>query len=312
MTFQTLGYFLVVYEERSITEAAKRLFISQQSLSVHIQRLEETCGTKLFIRRPVFAPTYAGDRLAVTAREILRLKKEILAEIKEIDAGQKGKMALGFTGFLAGEHLPELLRRFNERYPHVEVTAVTRISTELEEETLDGRLDFYIGSTFRQNGEMTGIPIMEVRLEVVVRDHVLKQYTDFTDERIAKAEREGISLSEIQNVPLIIPERSGGRVREHIDRYLKTNRINAKVVLEAHHTIIASSCQKGIGAGILYSVTSVDDGNAEDRMHRFPIRDMDYTIYICICYRKDHFLTSYEEDFIRLTRKYFRSITSGE
>ena len=90
MTFQTLGYFLVVYEERSITEAAKRLFISQQSLSVHIQRLEETCGTKLFVRRPVFAPTYAGDRLAVTAREILRLKKEILAELKEIDAGQKG------------------------------------------------------------------------------------------------------------------------------------------------------------------------------------------------------------------------------
>ena len=221
-------------------------------------------------------------------------------------------MALGFTGFLAGEHLPELLRRFNERYPHVEVTAVTRTSSELEEETLDGRLDFYIGSTFRQNGEMTGIPIMDVRLEVVVRDHVLKQYTDFTDERIAKAEREGISLSEIQNVPLIIPERAGGRVREHIERYLKTNRINAKLVLEAHHTIIASSCQKGIGAGILYSVTSVDDGNAEDRMHRFPIRDMDYTIYICICYRKDHFLTSYEEDFIRLTREYFRSITSGE
>lgn len=311
MTFQSLSYFLVVYEERSITEAAKRLFISQQSLSVHIQRLEETCGTKLFNRRPVFTPTYAGDRLAVAAREILRLKKEILAEVKEIDAGQKGKMALGFTGFLAGEHLPELLRKFNEKYPGIEVMADTSPSSQLENQTLDGRLDFYIGSTNRINGEMVEIPLMEIGLVVAVREHVLKKYTDFTEEKIKRAETEGITLEEIRDIPLIIPVRTG-HVRENIDRYIKVHKIDAKIALEAHHTIIVSSCRKGIGAGLLYSVTPVDDDNTEDRMYRFPLKNLDYTIRTCICYRRDHFLTSYEEAFICMTREYFENMQQAE
>lgn len=311
MTFQSLSYFLVVYEERSITEAAKRLFISQQSLSVHIQRLEETCGAKLFNRRPVFTPTYAGDRLAVVAREILRLKKEVLAEIKEIDAGQKGKMALGFTGFLAVDHLPELIRQFNEKYPHVEVSAVTAPSYQLEEQTLDGRLDFYIGSTGRKNGEIVEIPIINVEVTVVMREHVLRQYTDLTEERIREAEREGITLEEIQDVPLIIPTRIG-RVRENLDRYIKAHKIDAKIVLEAENAIIVPACQKGVGAGILYSVTPVDDGNTEDRMYRFPLKNFDYTIHSCICYRRDHFLTAYEEAFIRLTKEYFDGLQADK
>ncbi|MBQ7796777.1 MAG: LysR family transcriptional regulator [Lachnospiraceae bacterium] len=308
MTFQSLSYFLVVYEERSITEAAKRLFISQQSLSVHIQRLEETCGTKLFIRRPVFRPTYAGDRLAVAAREILRVKKEILAEIKEIDAGQKGKMSLGFTGFLAGDHLPELLRQFNQQYPGIEVTAVTSPSLQLEEQTLDGRLDFYIGSTARKNGEMVEIPLIETGLVVAVREQVLKENTDFTDEKIRDAEIHGIGLEEIRQIPLIVPYRGGGRVREILDRHIKANKIDTMIRLETHHTIIVSACQKGIGAGLIYSVTPVDDRNLDDRICRFPIKNLDYTIHTCICYRQDHFLTSHEEAFIRLTKAYFEKM----
>lgn len=304
MTFQSLSYFLVVYEERSITEAAKRLFISQQSLSVHIQHLEETCGAKLFIRRPVFTPTYAGDRLAAVAREILRLKKEVLAEIKEIDAGQKGKMALGFTGFLAAEHLPELLHQFNKMYPHVEVSAVTGPSLQLEEQTLDGRLDFFIGSTARKNGEIIEIPVINVGMTVAMREHVLKEYMDLTEDEIKKAEQDGITLEELQNVPLIIPARIG-RVRENLDGYIKSHKIDAKIVLEADNSIIVPACQKGVGAGILYSVTPFDDGNTEDKMYRFPLKNFDYTIHSCICYRRDHFLTAYEEAFIRLTKEYF-------
>ena len=52
MNFLHLKYFLLVAEELNITRAAERLYISQQSLSNHIQRLEQYYGTKLFYRKP--------------------------------------------------------------------------------------------------------------------------------------------------------------------------------------------------------------------------------------------------------------------
>lgn len=306
MTFQELSYFLVVYEERSITAAARRLFISQQSLSAHIQHLEENCGTVLFIRRPVFSPTYAGNRLAETAKEILRLKKEVLAEIREIEAGRRGKMTLGFSGFLAGEHLPELLRRFYEIYPGIEVSAVTSDSSQLEEQTLDGRLDFYIGSTIRKNSEIVSRPLIEVTLIAAVRERVLRKYGEFSGEHIVDLTGGGITLKELEKIPLILPFR-GWRVREPIDRYIKTHKLRPNIVLEANQMIAVSACQKGIGASILYSVTPVETGEEKDRILRIPLKDIGYTIQSCICCRRDHYLTAHEEEFIRLTKEYFGS-----
>ena len=52
MNFLTLYYFLVVCDEMNITKAAEKLYISQQSLSNHIQTLEKFVGTPLFPRTP--------------------------------------------------------------------------------------------------------------------------------------------------------------------------------------------------------------------------------------------------------------------
>ena len=52
MNFRNLHYFLMVAEEKNITHAAQRLYISQQSLSGHIAKLEEELGVPLFERGP--------------------------------------------------------------------------------------------------------------------------------------------------------------------------------------------------------------------------------------------------------------------
>lgn len=67
MNFLHLYYFRIVAEELNITRAAKRLFISQQSLSNHIRHMEEHFNTKLFYRQPKLRLTYAGERVLATA-----------------------------------------------------------------------------------------------------------------------------------------------------------------------------------------------------------------------------------------------------
>lgn len=306
MTFQALYYFLTVYEECSITTAARRLFISQQCLSMHIQKLERICGTELFIRRPVFKATYAGDRLAAAARDILRIKKEILTELKEIRSGQTGKLNLGFSGILAREHLPYILTQFNSAYPGIEVTAVTSNSTQLEEQAVNGKIDFYVGTSGHHNSILTEIPLINVSLVVVVTEDVFRQYTACSSEQIATALHTGVTLEDISPIPLILPMR-GWRVRDPIDSYIKAHNLRVKLVLEADQSIALSACLRGIGAAVLYSTTPVQNKFGMKNILKFPLKNINYSIRSSICYRFDHYLTEYEEELIHLIQNHFKN-----
>lgn len=73
MNFSNLQYFLIAAEELNFTRAAKRLYITQQSLSAHISKLEAYFGVPLFIRGVRLGLTPAGELLQRRATELLSL-----------------------------------------------------------------------------------------------------------------------------------------------------------------------------------------------------------------------------------------------
>ena len=81
INFLNLEYFLVAAEELNFTRAAKRLYISQQSLSNHISNLEKEFDVVLFNRTSPLTLTYAGQALKTRARELLDLRDETYKEI---------------------------------------------------------------------------------------------------------------------------------------------------------------------------------------------------------------------------------------
>lgn len=74
INFLNLEYFLAAAEELNFTRAAKRLYISQQSLSNHISNMEKEFDVVLFNRTSPLTLTYAGQALKVRARELLDLR----------------------------------------------------------------------------------------------------------------------------------------------------------------------------------------------------------------------------------------------
>ena len=90
MNFRNLQYFLRAAEEKNITRAAQKLYISQQSLSGHIAKLEEELGVSLFERGGELKLTYAGERLYLLAQRICSLEQEILRETGEISDRRRG------------------------------------------------------------------------------------------------------------------------------------------------------------------------------------------------------------------------------
>ena len=96
MNFLALEYFISVAEEMNITKAAERHFISQQSLSNQIIKLEKELGIQLFERSPSLSLTYAGTRFLRAANKIIDEKRQILREIDDINNNCRGEIKVGF------------------------------------------------------------------------------------------------------------------------------------------------------------------------------------------------------------------------
>ena len=95
MNFLNLQYFCVAAEELSFTKAAKRLFISQQSLSSHISRLEEEFGVALFNRSQPVTLTQAGECLYQNSQLLLYQKNQTEKALQDIRDFRRGELTIG-------------------------------------------------------------------------------------------------------------------------------------------------------------------------------------------------------------------------
>ena len=145
MNFLKMYYFVVVAEEKNITKAAERLFISQQSLSSHVQKLEKELGVVLFNRTPSLTLTYAGDRFLFYCKKILELQAKWQAELDEINGQTRGRVVIGMSHDRGKQFLPQILPAYSKENPLVDVSLVEGNFKVLQKNLLQGNIDLYIG-----------------------------------------------------------------------------------------------------------------------------------------------------------------------
>lgn len=117
-----LETFLAVIEQGSFSLAAKKLHISQPSVTSRVQRLEATLRVKLLIRntRHVEA-TAEGLRLYETAEKLLRGLRDLLGEFQTAAEIDRHRVAVATTPMIAATVLPRIIRQYSERYTDVQV-----------------------------------------------------------------------------------------------------------------------------------------------------------------------------------------------
>lgn len=76
MNYHELQYILCIAKHQNLTKAAQELYISQPTLTKHLQKLEREMGTKLFSRSGnSYTPTFAGRKYMEYARKILQIRQ---------------------------------------------------------------------------------------------------------------------------------------------------------------------------------------------------------------------------------------------
>lgn len=202
MDTTTLYYFYELTKEMNMTKTAQRLFISQQTLSNHILRLENELGVKLFTRKPALALTYAGERTLLYAKTVLKEQSDFQDLITEITGDGKGLIRFGGSSFRLNACLPSVLPAFRREFPKVEIRLTDNKSATLEKMVLNNELDYALVLSDQDNPMLVSEPVLNDRVFLAVTDSLLARcYSEEDVMRIKACSKTGIHLKDLERLP---------------------------------------------------------------------------------------------------------------
>jgi len=289
-----LRYFLAAADTSHFGRAAKRLGISQPTISQQIRELETEMGSELFERR--------GRGVQLTASgEMFRTYAS--RALEDVSAGQRALFALSNkeAGELRVAYLPSMtaalvvpaIANVLRKNPRVRVVAYEGRSRRVERLVLEGKADVGLGMLpVRAQGLHTE-PLFEGRLVLVVsRSH-----------RLAKTGVTSARLSDVENEPFALLSRSL-RARSLADAAFARARVAPRIALEADTVATALAV---VREGLAVAVLPEPPIAASDRLAIIPLEPRPEAHVTAFFYRKDAPRSALAEAFAKEARTLTRT-----
>jgi LysR family transcriptional regulator, regulator for metE and metH len=234
-----LKLLVTVAEEGSVTEAGKRLHLTQSALSHQLRDAEQKLGTALFLRlgrKMVLTP--AGERLIACARRVLEELSDTEVLIEKLNGGKRGEVRLSTECYTCYHWLPPVLQKFHDKFSQVEVNIVASATSDPAAALLEGKLDVAIMSCVPANKSLRATPMFEDELFLVMSPQ----------HRLAAASQVRPRDLETETI-LIYPPREESTL---INKLLKPAGVEANRVIEVPLTeAIVELAAGGTGIGFL-------------------------------------------------------------
>jgi LysR family hydrogen peroxide-inducible transcriptional activator len=160
MTIVQLEYLVAVDTYRSFVVAAEKCFVTQPTLSMQIQKLEENLGVKLFDRsRQPVTPTEIGTDIISQARILLAESEKIKEIISDRQKELSGELKVGIIPTVSPYILPKILSGFIAKYPQVKLIVWEQTTEQIIQQLKLGMIDCGILSTPLHESSLTEIPV---------------------------------------------------------------------------------------------------------------------------------------------------------
>lgn len=148
MTLVQLEYIIAVDTYRSFVAAAEKCFVTQPTLSMQIQKLEDSIGARIFNRsRQPIVPTEVGVEIIKQARIVLTESRKI-NELVQLENGElEGELRIGVIPTIAPYLLPRVLGSFMQKFPKLQLQIWEYTTDKIVSELKVGLLDCGVLST---------------------------------------------------------------------------------------------------------------------------------------------------------------------
>lgn len=314
MDFSLLKSFIAVADEKSISTAAKHLFISQQSLSKQIAKLEEELGTPLFVRSRPLGLTEDGLRFLRVSREILRLKRQY--EESSSRGGSTQYIHMGIEHTIARAVLPYVLPCFLRQHPDTFVRLNEESPEVLQKAVTHDGVDLVIGSISSTPDTYETVELCKKEQLLVVPRAMLMERAGKDFKAVCQDFSGGADLRYFEKMPFIrIPRQSsGGRA---LNSYLKYYDISPKFVCEL--TNIENAFQlanSGLGVFIYAKIFWDLLGSELQRDYLknivvFPLPYLPDIDSVCAYYHRERGLHGGTQELLETFRHFFRDYAAG-
>ncbi|MEG2870905.1 MAG: LysR family transcriptional regulator [Clostridium sp.] len=297
MNLKHAQYMITVLQEGSITGAAKKLYISQPSLSQMIKLAETNLGTPIFNRATdPLTLTYAGEKYMEAAQQILTINTNLTKEIEEINLEDHGKIRFGIPVQRAMQILPRVLPPFFKLYPHVDVDIFEQGSGLMENMVLDGTVDIACMTTTARHEDLRYILIENEELVLLAAKNT----------ELAKRIPTGtpISITETAN-EMFVSNKPGHSIRAVQDNLFISNDIHPKIILETISIEVEKKVCLSCDAVMICPRSYIEDTKEmAESSSTYPILYTGGQRHCYLCHRKNLYITKYTRDFIDILTRF--------
>ncbi|ARQ00562.1 LysR family transcriptional regulator [Pseudorhodoplanes sinuspersici] len=194
LSLRQLRYVVAAADSGHVTDAARRLNVSQPSISSAIAELEAEIGVPLFIRHHARGVTLTpvGERVVNEARLLLKHAQDFTQNAIELGDALKGEISVGCFLTLAIRFMPGLLAGFAQKYPGITVQLQEGDQEEMISMMQAGRIELALAYNLAVPDEIDAEPLIDLPpYAIVAANHPL-------------ARRRSISLKDLAEEPFIL------------------------------------------------------------------------------------------------------------
>lgn len=308
MDFSLLKSYIAVAEEKSFSTAAKHLFISQQTLSKQIAKLEEELDTTLLVRSRPLSLTPDGRQFLKVAKEIIGLKQQF-EETSSRSISRAHFLHMGIEHTIARALLPRILPDYIKEHPDTYVKVSEESPDVLQKAIVYEGVDLVIGSLCNIPDNYEVMVLCPKEYVLVVPKNIMEDVLSRNPETDIGSP-EGLDLSIFHCAPFIKLSRavSGGRA---LSTYLKYYDVAVRFVCEVTNVENAFQlANSGLGA-FIYPRLFWDMMAPElqrdylNNIHILPLPHLPDIEPVCVYYNKESGLYGKTQELLDTIRVYF-------
>lgn len=301
-----LKYFLVVAEEMNISRAAKRCFITQQSMSMHIKQLEQELNVRLFNRKPNFSLTHHGEMFLNTLNQIKFLEEDFKNKVYDSNQVCRTTLNVGISHSRASMIMTDIIPKYKTKWPNIDIVLIHDDSFDnLASRLIRGQLDFFVGINHIQDSEDIVVSkLYEENIYLVISRNMLYKYIPHMSAEIIDELKKKFDILYLNIIPFI-----SNTVRELTfnvyNKYFRKNNIFIRPIISCDDAYLrVQMSARDFGAAIILELMlrHVHDYNTkhlnDNRLYYFPI--VDIKVPNVLAYHKSKSNIGYVRDFIDL------------
>ncbi|ART75000.1 LysR family transcriptional regulator [Sutcliffiella horikoshii] len=290
MDIRQLRYFTVIAEEKNISQAARKLHMSQPPLSQQLKLMEEELGIRLVHREGKrLRLTEAGVKLYHHAVQVTKLMEEGMEEVKEVGEGLKGSLKIG-VNTLSEMSLSRLLFAFKEKYPAVTYEIHQNESGQLFQLLRERAIDLAVIRFPVQSEEFGHFMLKREPFYFVSRE----------------AWNGPVTLEKIAGETLLLPSTKGQGLYDYILQSFAQRGYEPNIVCASSDlTLLAGLVQQGFGATLVPE--SAMHIFSEAKVHSYLVEDEDLTTQYGVAWMKKYYLSKVATRFLEMYKEISRN-----